>query len=81
MAKPKTKQTFIIQILNCQHGTWQGTINWTNGQATEHFRSTLEMIKLIDSAVGQSEKHIPDNVTHRKEEIKLSPHDRLLPVT
>jgi len=47
--------TFIITILNNQHATWQGTITWVNTKNTQHFRSALELIKLIDSVVGQSE--------------------------
>jgi hypothetical protein len=54
MEKPIAKKTtFIIQINNYQNATWQGTITWTNGRMTEYFRSALEMIKLIDSAVTE----------------------------
>ena len=48
------KETFIVQILNNQNSTWQGTITWTDQKKVQHFRSLLEMIKLIDSAVGSS---------------------------
>ena len=50
MAKPRGRETFVIQILNQQNATWQGLITWTEGRQTKPFRSTLEMIKLIDSA-------------------------------
>lgn len=64
MEKPSTKKsTFIIQINNFQNATWQGTITWTNGRMAEHFRSALEMIKLIDSAVtGEGERTAKDGV-------------------
>lgn len=42
---------FVIQILNNQNATWQGTITWADTNKTESFRSALELIKLIDNAV------------------------------
>ena len=45
------KETFIVQILNNQNSTWQGTITWTDQKGIQHFRSLLEMIKLIDNAL------------------------------
>jgi len=53
--KSSSKGTFIVQILNCQNATWQGTINWVEENKTQPFRSTLELIKLIDGAVGNGE--------------------------
>lgn len=44
-------KTFLVQILNTQNATWQGTITWTDGKRQENFRSALEMIKLLDSAL------------------------------
>lgn len=49
------KETFVVQILNRQNGTWQGMISWTKGRKTQHFRSVLEMIKLIDSTLREEE--------------------------
>ena len=45
--------TFVVQILNTQNATWQGTVTWTDGKRRESFRSELELIKLIDSAVSK----------------------------
>lgn len=45
------RETFVVQILNTQNGTWQGTVTWTDGQRTQPFRSALELIRLIDSAL------------------------------
>lgn len=45
--------TFVVKILFQQNSTWQGSITWVEKQKTERFRSTLEMIKLMDSAVAQ----------------------------
>ncbi|MDR3294957.1 MAG: hypothetical protein LBT26_03865 [Clostridiales Family XIII bacterium] len=46
-----TRETFLVQVLNWQNATWQGTINWIERQETQPFRSLLEMIKLMDSAL------------------------------
>ena len=44
-------QSFIVTIQYTQHKTWQGTIEWIGGQKKENFRSTLEMLNLISSAL------------------------------
>lgn len=48
-------QTFIIDIKSIQNNTWQGTILWTQTQQKIPFRSTLELIRLLDSAIGTAE--------------------------
>lgn len=53
MAKAaNSHETFVVQILGKQNSTWQGTITWTDGGKTKPFRSALELIRLIDSAMG-----------------------------
>lgn len=54
-AKRRHKGTFIVKLDDCQHGTWQGKVVWAEENVTEHFRSSLELIKLIDEAVNASE--------------------------
>lgn len=51
MAGEKGKGTFVIKVLNTQNATWQGTIDWLEGNRSEAFRSALELIKLVDSAL------------------------------
>lgn len=46
------KATFTIQVQFRQNATWQGTIAWIEGKKVQRFRSTLEMIKLMDSAIA-----------------------------
>ena len=46
------KVTFIIQVQFRQNATWQGTIRWADKKKAQRFRSTLEMIKLMDDALG-----------------------------
>lgn len=58
MDRKKTMGRFVIQIEQCEHATWQGSILWSERNITQQFRSALEMIRLIDSAVkmqGESE--------------------------
>ena len=45
------KGTFIIQIQYRQNSSWQGKIVWVEQNKTLYFRSALELIKLIDSAL------------------------------
>ena len=47
------KETFLVHVLNDQNASWQGTVTWTNGNKTQSFRSALELIRLIDSAVAK----------------------------
>ena len=56
MKQTGERETFVVRILNTQNATWQGTVTWTDGKRTEPFRSALELIKLIDSAL---EEEIP----------------------
>lgn len=51
-AELNDKPTFIINVQYRQNTTWQGTIKWVEGDIEKRFRSTLELIKLMDSAVG-----------------------------
>ena len=55
MAGEKGKGTFVIKVLNTQNATWQGTIDWLEGERSEAFRSALELIKLVDSALSPTD--------------------------
>ena len=49
------KASFIVRVTSRQNATWQGSISWTEKGLTKHFRSALELLKLIDSAIEGSE--------------------------
>ena len=49
------KASFIVRVTSRQNATWQGSISWTEKGVTKHFRSALELIKLIDSALDEEE--------------------------
>ena len=44
--------TFATKILFRQNASWQGSISWIEGQREEPFRSVLEMLLLMDSAIN-----------------------------
>ena len=43
--------SFVINILDQQHSSWQGTITWLADNKTKTFRSTMELLLLIDEAL------------------------------
>ncbi len=47
------KGTFIIRVQQRQHSSWQGLVTWVDEDKTVPFRSALELIKLIDGALGE----------------------------
>ena len=47
------RQSFIINILQQQNASWQGTITWVDENKTQNFRSALELIRLIDSTMDE----------------------------
>jgi len=55
-SKTGDKATFIIQVQFRQNSSWQGTITWAERKKTQRYRSTLEMIKLMDSALAEEEE-------------------------
>ena len=46
--------TFSVRILFRQNASWQGSIQWLEGKGEESFRSVLELISLMDSALRSS---------------------------
>lgn len=45
------KGTFVVHVQFRMNATWQGTIHWVEQNKRQSFRSTLEMIRLIDEAM------------------------------
>lgn len=54
LAYPRVGQlaTMELHILFRQNASWQGSIRWLEEKQEQHFRSVLELIFLIDSALG-----------------------------
>ena len=55
LKKRGEKGTFIIQVQYRQNSTWQGKIVWVEENKTQYFRSALELIKIMDSALNPGE--------------------------
>ena len=45
--------TFATKVLFRQNTSWQGSVSWIEGQREEPFRSVLELLFLIDSAISE----------------------------
>ena len=45
--------TFALKVLFRQNTSWQGSIRWLEGEHEESFRSVLELLILIDSAISK----------------------------
>lgn len=48
--------TFVVTVKCRQNATWQGSVQWLEKKKTLHFRSTLELIRLMDEAVAEQEE-------------------------
>jgi hypothetical protein len=43
--------TFAVKVLFRQNASWQGSVSWIEGGTEESFRSVLELIFLLNSAI------------------------------
>lgn len=48
--------TFVLHVKYRQNATWQGTVTWAEENIKRDFRSALELLKLIDSALDEKEQ-------------------------
>lgn len=60
--KSGEKGTFIIQVQYRQNSSWQGKVFWVEKNKTVHFRSALELIKLMDGALSESVNNKSNNI-------------------
>lgn len=59
--------TFRIAVFFRQNATWQGTLLWVEKDEIACFRSVLELVKLLDSALAHSDENSHEaNVSIRK---------------
>ena len=66
MKRSNGKGTFIVKILSSENSTWQGSVTWAEKTKTEHFRSALELIKLIDGAVNEYDEIEIEGGSHER---------------
>lgn len=50
---PKTGKlaTFTVRVIFRQNASWQGSVSWLVGGSEQRFRSVLELLLLLDSAL------------------------------
>ncbi len=54
--------TFLVKFNADQNETWRGNVLWAEGNKTEHFRSALELINMIDEVMkGNVEANADDS--------------------
>lgn len=58
-SKDKKGGTFVIHIDYCENSTWQGEVLWADRNERKKFRSTLELLKLVDSALEGEALEVP----------------------
>lgn len=51
---PGRKATFALSVRFRQHNSWQGHITWLDKNQRQNFRSALELIFLLDSALREN---------------------------
>lgn len=67
--RQKKTETFIIKVMDQQNATWQGSVTWVDEQREQYFRSTLELLKLIDGALEKRN----DNEENSDEDKRRTP--------
>lgn len=56
------KATFVVHVKYRQNATWQGSVVWADKNKTCNFRSALELLKLIDSALDETPEEEGDEI-------------------
>jgi hypothetical protein len=54
LEKRGKQATFIIRVQQRQNSNWQGRITWVERDRTLRFRTIMEMVRLIENALGHS---------------------------
>lgn len=62
------KGTFVVHVQYRQNTTWQGEVLWAEKRESRKFRSALELLKLIDSALDETEMNNSQSSNEMKEE-------------
>lgn len=54
----KKKATFLVHVTQCENAGWQGQVTWLDENVTRNFRSVLELMKLMDGVLHESDEEI-----------------------
>ena len=60
MLKATENGSFIVRILDQQHSSWQGTVTWISNNKKKPFRSGVELFRLIDEALRETQEQVSD---------------------
>ena len=52
------RATFELHVLFRQHSSWQGTVVWREQKLEQPFRSVLELVMLMDSALRTAKEGV-----------------------
>jgi hypothetical protein len=52
----ETDPSFVINVMYRQNASWQGTVQAVSYGTKKHFRSTLELLRMIDSVVSKVDR-------------------------
>lgn len=52
------RATFELQVLFRQHSSWQGVVVWREQRKEQSFRSVLELVMLMDSALRTAKEGV-----------------------
>lgn len=55
MEKTGQQATFAVRVLFRQNASWQGSVKWLEGKQEQSFRSVLELIFLMNSALNEKQ--------------------------
>ena len=51
-----SRSSFVVKVHYNENATWQGEIQWLEGEASVRFRSMQEMIWLMQDAMSKTSK-------------------------
>ncbi len=51
----KTGGTFVVRVDGRERATWQGQVIWTDRNRKQYFRSSLELLRLMEDAMNADE--------------------------
>ena len=62
-ARPEhNRQTFHVSVQFAENYTWQGKVQWLEGRKSLHFRSFLELMRLMDEAARTAASEVSASI-------------------
>lgn len=55
MADNKKEATFVVRVNKSENGSWQGQVTWADRDEKISFRSAMELVSAIDTALDADE--------------------------